>query len=341
MPAENTDTPSTGIDVNTAASQLEALLDAEEGQAADDEEEAAGATAGDDAEEADGEETAPEDSDEDVDVEDDEASEDDEQPDTKAEEEFEIDLGRGEKVKVKRDELIKGYLRQSDYTRKTQEVAEGRKRLESEATEVLRERTQYSVLLGALEQQLKLAEKADEPDWDALYQQNPIQAVQYERKWRAEKAERQEKLAAVEAEKARLTEATQQQELRQFREYVQEQNQILTTELLPEWSNPKVARRERAEIAEYALSVGLSPEEVKTLADARAVVLLRKAMKFDRAMARKQASLQGDKPATSGTLKPGTAAAKPSVKVEVKKQFSRLQKTGSVQDAAKLFEQML
>jgi hypothetical protein len=200
MPAENTDTPSTGIDVNTAASQLAGLFGAEDGNPEEerDGDEATDETAGDeDAEEAEGEETAPEDSEEDVDVEDDEASEDDEQPDTKAEEEFEIDLGRGEKVKVKRDELIKGYLRQSDYTRKTQEVAEGRKRLESEATEVLRERTQYSVLLGALEQQLKLAEKADEPDWDALYQQNPIQAVQYERKWRAEKAERQEKLAAV------------------------------------------------------------------------------------------------------------------------------------------------
>lgn len=342
MPAENTDTPSTGIDINTAASQLEALLDAENGQAQDDEEREDSAETGEEGEPGDeADETAAEDSEEDVEV-DDEAAEDDEQPEPKAEEEFEVDLGRGEKVKVTRDELIKGYLRQSDYTRKTQEVAEGRKRLEGEASEVLRERAQYAALLPKLEEQIRLVEAAPEPDWDALYAQNPIEAARLERKFRVEREQREAKLAAIQAEKARVEQANQQQSAQQFRAYVAEQQEVLVNELIPAWRDPKVARREKAELVEYALKAGLTTEEVRTLADARAVAMLHKAMRFDRAMARKQAGVQGaQQTASSPTLKPGNASAKPSVKVEVKKQYDRLKRTGSVQDAAKLFEQML
>ena len=101
-------------------------------------------------------------------------------------------------------------------------------------------------------------------------------------------------------------------------------------------------RREKAELVEYALNAGLTQDEVRTLADARAVALLYKAMRYDKAMAKRaQASESAKPPASSPTLKPGTTAAKPGVKVEVKKQFDRLKKTGSIDDAAKLFERML
>lgn len=342
MPPESPDTPSTGIDINTAASQLEALLDAENGQAQDDDDREDSAETGEEGDPGDeADETAAEDSEDDVEV-DDEAAEDDEQPEPKAEEEFEVDLGRGEKVKVTRDELIKGYLRQSDYTRKTQEVAEGRKRLEGEASEVLRERAQYAALLPKLEEQIRLVEAMPEPDWDALYAQSPIEAARLERKYRVDKEQRDAKLSAIQAEKARVAEADQRQNAQQFMAYVAEQQEVLVNELLPAWRDPKVARREKAELVEYALKAGLTAEEVRTLADARAVALLHKAMRFDRAMARKQAGAQGaQQTASSPTLKPGNASAKPSVKVEVKKQYDRLKRTGSVQDAAKLFESML
>lgn len=342
MSTENPDTPNTGIDVNSAASQIEALMDAGDGQAEDDEQNEDSAETGEEGElDEEADETAADESEDDVEV-DEEAAEDDEQPDPKPEEEFEIDLGRGEKVKVTRDELIKGYLRQSDYTRKTQEVAEGRKRLESEASEVLRERAQYAALLPKLEEQIRLIEAAPEPDWDALYAQNPIEAARLERKFRVEKEQREAKIAAIQAEKARVEQANQQQNAMQFRAYVAEQQEVLVNELIPAWRDPKVARREKAELVEYALKAGLTQEEVRTLADARAVAMLHKAMKFDRAMARKQAGLQGaQKPASSPTLKPGAAPSKPPVKVEVKKQFDRLKKTGSVADAAEMLKNLI
>lgn len=338
MPGNN-DTPTTGIGIAEAAAQFETMLDAEEATPDDEDREDADETGEADDRETDddADETAVDESEEDE-VESDDDADDESEDDEKAkpEEEFEIDLGRGQKVKVTKDELVKGYLRQSDYTRKTQEVAETRKALQAESSEVLRERAQYATLLTALEQQIQLTEVPAEPDWDRLYAQDPIQASRAERQWRKEVEARREKLDAIRAEKARVEQANAQREQAEFRQFVAEQREVLVTELLPSWRDPKVERREKAEVVEYALQSGLSPDEVRTLADARAVALLYKAMKYDKAMQRKaEASKAGAKSAAaSPTLKPGSAAAKPAPAVEMKKQFDRLKKTGSIDDAA-------
>lgn len=338
MPGNN-DTPATGIGIAEAAAQFESMLGAEEATPGDEDREDADETGEADDRETDddADETAADESEEDE-VESDDDADDESEDDEKAkpEEEFEIDLGRGQKVKVTKDELVKGYLRQSDYTRKTQEVAETRKALQAESSEVLRERAQYATLLTALEQQIQLTEVPAEPDWDRLYAQDPIQASRAERQWRKEVEARREKLDAIRAEKSRLEQASAQREQAEFRQFVSEQREVLVTELLPAWRDPKVERREKAEVVEYALQAGLSKDEVRTLADARAVALLYKAMRYDKAVARKaEASKSGaSNTAASPTLKPGSAPAKPSVQVETKKQFDRLKKTGSIDDAA-------
>ncbi len=59
----------------------------------------------------------------------------------------------GTEVTVTLDELQKGYSRTQDYTRKTQQIAEIRRQVESEAEAIRAERSQYAQLLGALESQ--------------------------------------------------------------------------------------------------------------------------------------------------------------------------------------------
>jgi len=65
-------------------------------------------------------------------VEAEEAEETEEEDDTSPAETIELPDG----TKIDRDEVVKGYLRQSDYTRKTSEVAELRKTLEAETTRI-------------------------------------------------------------------------------------------------------------------------------------------------------------------------------------------------------------
>ena len=74
----------------------------------------------------------------------------------------------GQEVEVTQDELINGYSRQQDYTRKTQELSQQRKTIEQQQAELAQRDAIYSQLLPKMEAQLK-GELANEPDWNTLY----------------------------------------------------------------------------------------------------------------------------------------------------------------------------
>ena len=73
---------------------------------------------------------------------------------------FEVTLPGGEKAEVTLDELSKGYSRQSDYTRKTEELAAQRRQLAEEREQALSaveaERQQYAARLAQMGQSLGL-----------------------------------------------------------------------------------------------------------------------------------------------------------------------------------------
>lgn len=347
MPANTPDTPSSsGIGIDEAQSQILALMDAGDGRNRDEQEDSDEPT-GDEAEDAD----VPVDEDADEEASADESEVDPEEESEEGEEapeappvevELEID---GKAVKVGLDELKKGYLRQADYTRKTQALAETRKTVEREVGEVVQERAQYAQLLTALQRQIAEAEAVAEPDWDALYAQNPIEAMKIERKWQQDKALRQQKRAAAEAEQARLDQANRRLQEQSFGQFVQSQDALLAdpVEGIPEWRDEKSKRRLRAELADYCLNkLGLSSEEVRTLSDARALKAIYKSMKYDRAVERKAASQQGASAKQSPTLRPGTTPkAAPANDVEVKRMHDRLKKSGNVKDAAAILMRTL
>ncbi|AWI60352.1 hypothetical protein [Sinorhizobium fredii] len=87
--------------------------------------------------------------------------------------EYEIEIG-GEKLPVRLSELRKGYLRQSDYTRKAQEVSELRKHYSENQRDVNQLRDESLSYLQAFKQQMDIA-FAMQPqiDWDDLLENNP------------------------------------------------------------------------------------------------------------------------------------------------------------------------
>ena len=82
----------------------------------------------------------------------------------------------GNEIEVTQDELLNGYSRQQDYTRKTQELANQRKTIEQQAQELQQRDAIYAQLLPKMEAQLK-GELVNEPDWDSLYNDDPIAYV--------------------------------------------------------------------------------------------------------------------------------------------------------------------
>ena len=242
----------------------------------------------------------------------------------------------GEEVEVPLDELLKGYSRTADYTRKTQAIAEARKQAEAEAALAREERQRYAQTLEALDASLKQLQPP-EIDWDRLYQENPVEWVRQREIARS----RQEQAAWVQAQKQALVEK-QQTEERIEAEKTLESERSKLLEALPEWRDADKARAEKAKIVSYATEkLGFSVDEISDIYDARAVVALRKAMLFDELMSKRDQMrpkiMQKAKP-----MKAGAAQAPQSSKVVASKAaLSRLANSGSTRDAAAVFEQFI
>jgi len=239
----------------------------------------------------------------------------------------------GSEIEVTQDELINGYSRQQDYTRKTQELANQRKTIEQQAQELQQRDAIYAQLLPKMEAQLK-GELVNEPDWDSLYNDDPIAFVREKQLW----DEKKEKLKAAEAENARLAQESYAQQQEQIAQQVQEGQQKIL-EIIPEWKNAEVAQKEKLAIRDYGINVlRYLPQEMDAIYDYRALLGLRNAWLNSKTVeATKKKPTQK---APARVARPGTTTRKKTV-APVKRAKQVLAKSGKVQDAAKVFEQFL
>lgn len=286
-------------------------------------------------------------SDETVDDEADEAEGDDagDEDDADAEDGEQIELPldalvtvkvNGKDAQVPLKEAIAGYQRQADYSRKTMELAEARRAVIAEAEQVIQERQVYSQLLNALDQQLRESAPR-EPDWESLKMTDPLEYAIQREEWR----ERQERQVAIHMERQRLMQISALTEQEVLRSQVQEEAQILA-EKLPPAKDPKQWDTTRKALREYGKTLGYSDEELSMAYDHRAVVALYKAYKYDQLM-RKKDSVVAARPAPSGPkqIRAGSSNTPPRRVTEITRAKQRLAKTGSVRDAAAIFEKLL
>jgi hypothetical protein len=239
----------------------------------------------------------------------------------------------GSEIEVTQDELINGYSRQQDYTRKTQELANQRKTIEQQAQELAQRDAIYAQLLPKMEAQLQ-GELVNEPDWDSLYNDDPIAFVREKQIW----DEKKEKLKAAEAEQQRLQQEAYAKQQEQIAQQVQEGQQKIL-EIIPEWKNAEVAQKEKLAIRDYGINVlGYLPQEMDAIYDYRALLGLRNAWLNSKTVeATKKKPTQK---APARVARPGTTTRKKSV-APAKRAKQVLAKSGKVQDAAKVFEQFL
>ena len=243
----------------------------------------------------------------------------------------------GEEITV--EELKRGNLRQRDYTRKTQELAEARKQLEANYEEIQRERAQYAQMLPALQERLQQPVE-QEPDWDTLYDTDPTMAAKAERQWRKQQEERAAQLQAVEAERQRMMEL-EQQRLEQMQAQYFEQQRELLPELIPEWRDNTVASKEAKDIRGFLLKEGFSEQDVNGLTNATLVKLARKAMLYDQGQTRATEAKKKPKTQKTKTLKAGSRSTQPRPKSEQQQALQRVRQTGRVQDAAAAIKSLL
>jgi len=241
----------------------------------------------------------------------------------------------GEEVEVTLDDLIKGYQREADYTKKTQTLAEQRKQVESERAvieQAKQERDQYQQRLVAIENALR---QAPQENLEALKETDPIgYAVKV-----AEQTQRDKQLQVISAERQRIAhqqQAEQSQHLSQF--LAVEANKL--AEAIPEYADEQKSVQVKKDIRDYAKKIGWSDEELASVYDSRAVLTLYRAMQYEKLMSNK-AGVTKKVAEAPKMLKAGVSRNTDPNSEQTKKAQAQLRKTGRVADAANVFERFL
>ena len=244
----------------------------------------------------------------------------------------------GEEITV--EEVRNGYLRQRDYTRKTQALSEERNALTGQITELDRERAQYAEMLPRLAQQIQQSVEA-EPDWDTLYDTDPSLAAKAERQWRKQLEQKQTQMQAVTQEQARMQQLHQQRMQQAKSQFVDQQKEVLP-DLIPEWRDTKVAAQEAGEIRNFLLTSGFQEQDIEEINSAMVVKMARLAMLQSRGATRADKAKAKPKPAKgSKTLRAGSRGTQPKPKNSAREAQQRVKQTGRVNDAAAAIKALL
>tara|TARA_R100001510_G_scaffold6065_1_gene4828 strand:- start:150 stop:1169 length:1020 start_codon:yes stop_codon:yes gene_type:complete len=237
----------------------------------------------------------------------------------------------GTDYEVTQDELIQGYQRNADYTRKTQELAV-EKQQSSEFVE--RSKKDVEAKLAQLTQlnqaaQAQLQEEYANIDFEKLYDEDPVEAARLEHKMR----KKHEQLAQVQQQ-------TQQLQTQEFQKYLEEQEKQLNIKL-PELSHPEKGQQFKKQMRDYLSSVGFNAQEIDSVYDHRYVMLVRDAMSY-RNLQKAKPQIKKKAVNAPKVVKSGVSKSKGQQQAEAKRQqLSKLRKSGSVQDAAKLFRSLV
>lgn len=229
-------------------------------------------------------------------------------------------------------EVKRGFLRQQDYTRKTQETSELRKTIESERAGYLAERKQVADRLTPLIQQaIAIIESPTaQAELAELRQTDPgAYAVRM-----MELQQRQQTLSQLEYQQAQLREAAEREESERFqRERAQtaERSRATLIETIP------AAKKDFATwyqgLGKYVLEQGIPAEAWDNEVDHRIITLAWKAQQYDEATRKAKSTTEklrkAPQPMRPGAARPpGYAQAR-----SVREATERAHASGSIEDA--------
>ena len=264
----------------------------------------------------------------------------DEQPSNTNQELYRVVVD-GQEQEVTLDELMKGYSRQSDYTRKTEKLSQDRKSVEELKNEYTRQneeakikRDQYEKQIQILSEQLKQSEPS-KVDLDRLYEDNPAEYVRV----KAEQDRRKELLEKANQERERIQSEKQEEQSKQYNAYLEQQRELLAQKL-PIYADKEKGPEFVKNLTNYAKEIGYTDQEINMLVDHRSVIMLANAYRYDKL---KKANLKNKK-VTKVSKVVSSSSAKVQDENEVAKRMkskkATLRKTGKVQDAVSVLREM-
>jgi hypothetical protein len=237
----------------------------------------------------------------------------------------------GKEIEVAEDELLKGYSRNQDYTKKTMELAAERRQAQEAVAQVAQERAQYQAQLQQLTQALG-QQMQQAPDWEKLLETDPVEYLKQQHLYQQRYAAYQQAQQEL-ARNEQLTQAQKAQALQQ--QLSMEQEQLLAN--LPTWKDEAKATAEKQAIAKHLVDRGYTKEQVAQLTDHKTVILAREAMLYRQMMAKAKDTVKTVEKLPPRMEKPGVSRPQDGRTADMQ----ALRKSGKTEDAAALFAKML
>jgi hypothetical protein len=246
----------------------------------------------------------------------------------------------GNNQKVNLNELMKGYSRESDYTKKTMDLSNQRKEVESlqdnlkkEFEAVKSSRNQYAEQLQVLTQNLQQQEQ--NIDWDNLYQTDPAEYV----KLKAESDRKKETLNLAQQEQMRIQQEQRSEQEKVYNDYIAKERKILA-EKLPVYADKDKSAEFTKRLSSFAKESGYTDQEIAMMVDHRAVLLLADAYRYNQL---KKTKLSGNKVNKAPRVVSSNASnirEDSDKKQNVDKRMTRLKKSGHIKDAQSVLKEM-
>jgi len=242
----------------------------------------------------------------------------------------------GEEQTVPLKEALEGYVRTQTFHQRMNEVDEAKKIIQRTAADAVHN-YEYSVNVAKEIEGYLQALVPPEPNWDEEFKNNPVKAREMQKYYdhvRGFRKTMQEKLGAA-AEERQKSDAVQ------LSAYAEEESKKFDRANAKHWAtDPKRKGKDLNAMRRTALTHGFSEEEISQVYDSRMLNILLKASKYDRIMASRPKPVQqgnGTRPVPTG----GGATRKKVVNRTFSTASKQLSKSGSIDDAAVVFDQII
>ena len=213
---------------------------------------------------------------------------------------------------------------QSAINKRFQEAAEVRKQLEQQATALQQQQQQ---VMRLYQQTQEAGVQAPVPPSRELFEKDPIGFMESKLKYDEDKANYDQRMHQVQA----MQQQTTAQQAQAHQAYLQEQVEVLKQHI-PEIADPEKGAKLKGDIMQAGIDYGFTADEMANVSDARYVRALNDARKYRQLIAnRKQAQQKGSN--ARPVVKAGAKRTTDSQVASRKKAQSRLQNTGSIDDA--------
>ena len=222
------------------------------------------------------------------------------------------------------DQLKQSAAGQAAINKRFQEAAEARKQIQQQAAALAQQQQQVMQLY---QQAQKDGVKAPTPPSRELFESDPIGYMEEKLKYDEAKASYDQQMYQVQ----QIQQRQNQQQAQAHQSYLQEQAELLKQHI-PEIADPEKGAQLKTDLMQVGMDYGFTAEEMAGVSDARYVRALNDARKYRQLVAkRKQAQQKGEK--ARPVVKAGAKKSTDGQTATRKKAQTRLQKTGSINDA--------